>query len=151
MKILAKLTFLRKHALRNVDILHLLVYFGPILVNFSGQKWDFNFFSLSPIIKYMLCFASCKARTFSTIRCFSLNRTFVNPEQSINAAYHFGYNGNFMYSVCPFYNFYFGGFFFSNNGIFTVALCFTFISWNSIQTNYLFHLKTSCRDFNRPV
>ena len=54
MKILTKSTFLRKHTPPNVAILHLLVYSGPILVNFSGQKWDFKFFSFPPIIKYML-------------------------------------------------------------------------------------------------
>ena len=43
MKILTKSTFLRKHTPSNVAIPHLLVYSGPILVNFSGQKWDFKF------------------------------------------------------------------------------------------------------------
>ena len=50
MKILTKSTFLRKHTPPNVAIPHLLVYFGPILVNFSNQKLDFKNLNFSPII-----------------------------------------------------------------------------------------------------
>ena len=54
MKILTNSTFLTKHTPPNVAILHLLVYPGPILVYFFGQKCDFNFFSFPPIIKSIL-------------------------------------------------------------------------------------------------
>ena len=51
MKILTKSTCLRKHTPPNVAILHLLVYFGPILVKYSNQKRDFKILICSPIIK----------------------------------------------------------------------------------------------------
>ena len=54
MQILTKSTFLRKHTPQNVANLHLWVYSQPILVHFSGQKWDFKYFSFPPIIKSML-------------------------------------------------------------------------------------------------
>ena len=49
MKILKKSTFLRKHSLQNVAILHLLVYCGPILINFSGQNGISRFLDFPPL------------------------------------------------------------------------------------------------------
>ena len=55
MKMLTKSTFVRKHTPPNVAIPHLLVYSNPVLVNFSGQKWDFKIIYFPPIIKSMFC------------------------------------------------------------------------------------------------
>ena len=53
MKIWTKSTFLRKHTPPHVAILHLLVYCGPTLIYYSGQKLDFKIFIIFPIIKSM--------------------------------------------------------------------------------------------------
>ena len=44
----------------NVAILHLLVYSGPILANFSAQKWDLKNSIIVPIIKSMFSFYNLK-------------------------------------------------------------------------------------------
>ena len=50
-KLLTKSLKFRKHTPPNVAILLHLVYFGPILIYFSGQKINFKMFTILPIIK----------------------------------------------------------------------------------------------------
>ena len=53
LKILTKLSFLRKHNPQNIAILHFLVYFGLILKKNSGKKKLFQIFFCFP--NCMLC------------------------------------------------------------------------------------------------
>ena len=61
----------RKHACPNVAILLLLVCFGLVLINYSGQQVNFKVFSLSPIIKSMV--SHCNTKTCSPAEFIKIN------------------------------------------------------------------------------